>query len=466
MGTVSNSLSSTANTPVTASTSTTNSIFNGTSRYSQDFQNVINRAVAIASLPIQLLTGQQTALSSQSTELSTVDTKFTALQTAVQGIQDALNGSSFQAAISDPSVVSATMSDGATEGNYTIQVDNIGAYATSLTTSTWDSSGDAATYTLVVGSNTYTFTPTDNSAATVASTINAQYGNLVQATAVNVGSSSAPDYRISLQGATLDDLPLDIEKNGGSGLQTQQTMGALAQYEVNGSGVTVLSNTRSVTVSKGVTLNLLGTSSSPVDVTVTRSTSALNSALSTFADAYNAAVDEVTAQRGQKAGPLQGQSIVYDLSQALSSIGTYNSSSDQVNGLASLGLDLGADGHFTYNALTLLSTDFSNSEGVASFLGSAPGGGFLQAATNALNNLEDPTTGVVKTTEADVKTHITDIGTQISTKQTQVDQLQAEMQDQMARADALIASMEQQYTYMSDLFQAQQTADQQYSTGM
>jgi len=412
------------------------------------------------------LTGQQTALSSQSTELSTVDTKFTALQTAVQGIQDALNGSSFQAAISDPSVVSATMSDGATEGNYTIQVDNIGAYATSLTTSTWDSSGDAATYTLVVGSNTYTFTPTDNSAATVASTINAQYGNLVQATAVNVGSSSAPDYRISLQGATLDDLPLDIEKNGGSGLQTQQTMGALAQYEVNGSGVTVLSNTRSVTVSKGVTLNLLGTSSSPVDVTVTRSTSALNSALPTFADAYNAAVDEVTAQRGQKAGPLQGQSIVYDLSQALSSIGTYNSSSDQVNGLASLGLDLGADGHFTYNALTLLSTDFSNSEGVASFLGSATGGGFLQAATNALNNLEDPTTGVVKTTEADVKTHITDIGTQISTKQTQVDQLQAEMQDQMARADALIASMEQQYTYMSDLFQAQQTADQQYSTGM
>jgi len=70
---------------------------------------------------------------------------------------------------------------------------------------------------------------------------------------------------------------------------------------------------------------------------------------------------------------------------------------------------------------------------------------------------------VLKTTEADVKTHITAIGDQISTKQAQVDTLQAQMQDQLARADALIASLEQQYSYMSDLFQAQQTADQQYS---
>ena len=51
-------------------------------------------------------------------------------------------------------------------------------------------------------------------------------------------------------------------------------------------------------------------------------------------------------------------------------------------------------------------------------------------------------------------------------KQAQVNLLQTQMQDQLSRADALIASMEQQYTYMSDLFQAQQTANQQYSTGM
>lgn len=464
MGTVSNSLSSTANTPVTASTSSTSSIFNGTSRYSQDFQNVINRAVAIASLPINLLTAQQTALTNQSTELTTVDTKFTALQTAVQGIQDALSGSSFETDISDPTVASASVADGAQEGNYSIQVDNAGAYATSLTSSTWASSGGPATYTLVVGSNTYSISATDDSAATVASTINAQYGSLVQASAVNVGSSSSPDYRIALQSATLGPMNVDIQKTLGVGLQTQQTPGVLASYEVNSSGVTVSSNTRSVSIAAGLTLNMLATGTT--DVTVTRSTAALSSALSSFADAYNAAVTEVAAQRGQSAGALQGQSIVFDLSQALSSMGTYNSPGSQVSNLNDLGLDLGVDGHLTYTALTLMGTDFSNSAGVTAFLGSSTGGGFLQVATNALTNLEDPTTGEVKTTEADLKSQITDIGTQISTKQAQVDQLQTQMQDQLAQADALIASMEQQYTYMTDLFQAQQTSNLQYANGL
>jgi flagellar capping protein FliD len=256
---------------------------------------------------------------------------------------------------------------------------------------------------------------------------------------------------------------VDIEKTLGVSLQTQQTVGVLASYEVNSSGVTVSSDTRSVSIATGLTLNLLATSTAPVDVTVTRSTSALNSALSSFTDAYNAAADEVVSQRGQLGGALQGQSIVSSLAQVLSSIGTYNSSSGQVANLKNLGLDLGIDGHFTYNALTLMGTDIGNSAGVTAFLGSSAGGGFLQAATNALNNLEDPTTGLLKTTEADVKTHIASLGTQISTRQNQVDQLQRQMQDQLARADALIASLEQQYTYMSDLFQAQQTADQQYS---
>jgi hypothetical protein len=76
MGSVTNSLTSTANTltntPVTSSNSTTSSntnttgIFTGTSAYSNDFQNMISRAVAIASMPINLLTSQQTALTNQS----------------------------------------------------------------------------------------------------------------------------------------------------------------------------------------------------------------------------------------------------------------------------------------------------------------------------------------------------------------------------------------------------------------
>ena len=148
MGTISSSLptsttNSVSNTGSSSPGSTnTTGIFTGTSAYSQDFQNLINRAVAIASLPIQLLTGQQTTLTNQANELSTIDTKFAALQTAIQGISDAMSGSSYQTTISDPTAVSASVSDGVAEGVYSINVENVGSYATSLTTTSWDSTAD------------------------------------------------------------------------------------------------------------------------------------------------------------------------------------------------------------------------------------------------------------------------------------------------------------------------------------
>jgi flagellar hook-associated protein 2 len=296
----------------------------------------------------------------------------------------------------------------------------------------------------------------------VASTINSLYGNLVQASVVNVGPSSSPDYRISLHSSTLGPMDLDIQKTPGVSLQTQQTVGALAEYEVNSSGITVSSNTRSASIATGVTLNLLSTSTGPVDVTVTRSTSALSSALSSFTSAYNAAVDEIGKQHGQSAGPLQGQSIVSTLAQTLSHLSTYNSGGT-ISGLGSLGMDLGTDGHITFNSFSLLAADFGNSAGVTSFLGSASGGGFLQIATNLLNGLEDPAAGLLKTSQTDTKARSTNIGNQIAARQNRVNQLQITMQNQLAKADSLIASMEQQYSVLNSMFAAQDTANQAYS---
>jgi len=427
---------------------------------------VISRAVAIASMPITLLTDQQTTLSNQSNELTTIDTDFNSLQTAIQGISDAMSGSSYQTTVSDPTSVSASVSDGVQEGVYSIQVDDVGSYATSLSTSTWDStadpSGNPSTYSLMVNGQSYSFTPTDNSAATVASAINSQYGNMVNATVVNVGTTATPDDRISLQSTSLSPTTLDIQDSSGDSLQTQQQAGEEASYEVNNSGVTVQSTSSTVNISTGLNVDLLSTTDGPVDITVTRSTSALDSALSTFVTAYNKAATELDNQRGQTGGPLQGNAIINSLSQALANISTY-SSSDGIGNLSDLGIDLLATGQLTYTETTLLATDFSNSSGVTSFLGSATGGGFLESATNTLTSLEDPTVGLIKTTEADYTSQISALGTTIGTKQAQVSTIQTQLQNQMAQADAAISSMEQQYSYLNSMFAAEQTADQEYA---
>ena len=327
-----------------------------------------------------------------------------------------------------------------------------------------DTQGAAQTYQLVVGGQSYNITPSDNSAASVVSAINSQEGSLVQATMVNVGSSASPDYRIALQNQSLGDAPVDLQLNGTS-LQAQQTQGAPASYEVNGSGLTVTSTSRTATISPGLTVDLLAQTTSPVNVTVTRSSTALANALSGFATAYNSAVDEVDAQRGQNAGPLQGQNIVFTLSQALSTIGTYTGDGS-FGGLASLGLTLGTDGHFTFDESTLLGADLTNSSSVDTFLGSIENdGGFLGSVNDALTSLEDPTTGAIKTTESAYETESTQIQSQITSGQAQVALLQTNLTNQMSAADSLIASMQSQYSYLTSVFQAEQTATQEISNG-
>ncbi len=440
-------------------------LFTGTSAFSSSLQSAITREVQIASLPITKLTSDQTDLTSQSNALGTVNSAFTNLQTAVQGIDQAVSGSSFTANVSDPSVLSASISDGAAEGNYSVQVQDIGAYATSLSSSTWvDAAGAAQVLQLVVGGQTYSVTPSDNSAASVASAINSQYGDLVQATVVNVGSNAAPDYRIALQSATLDGNPVDLTLNGTS-LQKQQITGRPAQYEVNDSGLTVNSNSRSATISPGVTVNLLASSTTPDNITVERSSTTLANALSNFTSAYNAAATAVDAQRGQNAGPLQGQSVIFDLSRALGSIGSYNTAGGTVNGLPGLGLTLNPNGQLTFDESTLLGADLTNSSAINSFLGSAAGGGFLQSASNTLTSMLDPSTGEITDAQNAMTNEISQIGSQITTQQAQINLLQTNLTNQMASADALISSMEQKYSYLNSLFSATQTADIQIANG-
>ncbi len=204
-------------------------IFTGSSQFSADFQNVISRATAIASLPITQLNTDKTNLSSQADALTGLDGKFKALQTAIQGIADSLTGSAFQATVSDPTKASVSVSTGAAEGDYTIDVVNAGVYATSMTASNWAGGTDSTrTYQLSLGGLNYSLSPADNSAASVVSAINSSYGDKVHATLVNVGSSSTPDYRISLQAVKLGDLKpgLLIGSVSAGNLQTQKASGS------------------------------------------------------------------------------------------------------------------------------------------------------------------------------------------------------------------------------------------------
>ena len=443
----------------TGGTSSSSGTFTGASDYSQDLQDVISRAVAIAELPVTQLTNQESVLQSQSTELSTIANDLTALQTAVEGVGTAMSGS-YQAEVSNPDVVSASVGAGAVAGTYSIEVDSAGAYASSLSTSNWTgtSSDPGGTYSLVIGGTPYSIQSTDGSATSVVAAINQQYGDQVQATVVNVGSAASPDQRISLQAITLGAQTLDIQDSSGDSLQTQGSAGSLASYIVDGSGNTVTSDSPSVTIATGLTVNLLSADpGNPVTVTVSGTDEALSSALSSFTSAYNKVVTDVQSQRGQSAGPLQGKPILSEITEVVDNLATYFTSSDSgVNGLASLGLQLGENGQLTFNSQTLDSAYSSGSGAVASFLGSATGGGWLASATNALTDLVDPNVGLVTNEETSLQRQTTSIANQITTKNDQITTLQSNLTQQMAAADTLISTIEQQDTFLTQMLQAEQ----------
>ena len=339
-------------------------------------------------------------------------------------------------------------------------MDSAGAYASSLSASTWTgtSSDPGGTYSLVIGGTPYSIQSTDGSATSVVAAINQQYGDQVQATVVNVGSAASPDQRISLQAITLGAQTLDIQDSSGDSLQTQGPAGSLASYIVDGSGNTVTSDSPSVTIATGLTVNLLSADpGNPVAVTVSGTDEALSSALSSFTSAYNKVVTDVQSQRGQSAGPLQGKPILSEITEVVDNMATYfTSSGSGVNGLASLGLQLGENGQLTFNSQTLDSA-YSNSSGaVASFLGSATGGGWLASATNALTDLVDPNVGLVTNEETSLQTQTTSIANQITTKNDQITTLQSNLTQQMAAADTLISTIEQQDTFLTQMLQAEQ----------
>ena len=202
-----------------------------------------------------------------------------------------------------------------------------------------------------------------------------------------------------------------------------------------------------------MTINLLQPTPSgqPVTVTVSRNLDAASGAISDFVKAYNTVVDDLSKQVGKDAGALSGQSIVGTLRGALRQINQYSAGSGSVSSLTRVGLSLDSAGKLSFKASVF------NADGVdalQAFLGGADAGGFLKAANDALNTVEDTSVGSLKMEEKLVGDEITRQNALIDQSTQKLNDLQDTLNQQMAAADAAIASLENQKNYFTNLFTA------------
>jgi len=441
---------------------TTPVTFNGSSSYAADLQQTITHAVDIASIPLNQLNRNVTALQAQATEIGYLQNGFNLLQNAIKSLTAGVNGGGLSASVADDTIASANLVSSSTinAGTYSLNVINAGSPSVSVsntglptvTDPTSTSISTASSYTLTVNGSTLTITPVANSLNALAQAINTS-GAGVSATVINLGSPSAPSYTLSLQSTALGNIPIQLNDGTQDLLNTLST-GTQAQYQVNGQPATAISSSSStVTLAPGLTVNLLHTGQT--SITVANDPSAASTAISSFITAYNATVDELATNRGTAAGPLSGQGIVFSLGQTLRGLVGFTGGAGSVTTLADLGVTFDGKGHLAFDQEQFASVAAANPGDLASFLGNGKGSGFLAAASSIIDGVTNPSNGIFQAQQATIQHRIDADNLEISDTQDRITAMQTQLTAQMSAADALLSKLQSQVSFMTQLFEAQ-----------
>ncbi|HYP13922.1 MAG TPA: flagellar cap protein FliD N-terminal domain-containing protein, partial [Bryobacteraceae bacterium] len=174
-----------------------NSIFSGSSRYATDFGQLIDRAVRIASLPLEQIKSGQNRIKDQSTAMSALTIKMGSLRSAITSVNDARDALSVN--VSNGMVASASAGEEALPGTYKLQVITTGSSSFSfsnegLTKVTNPNTGNISSsesFTLTVGTSEFDLDLGDKSLSGLAAAIN-ESDAPVEAVLVNVGTSADP----------------------------------------------------------------------------------------------------------------------------------------------------------------------------------------------------------------------------------------------------------------------------------
>src|SRR6185369_816787 len=101
---------------------TTPVTFNGSSSYAADLQQTITHAVDIASIPLNQLNRNVTALQAQATEIGYLQNGFNLLQNAIKSLTAGVNGGGLSASVADDTIASANLVSSSTinAGTYSL----------------------------------------------------------------------------------------------------------------------------------------------------------------------------------------------------------------------------------------------------------------------------------------------------------------------------------------------------------
>ncbi|ALV57131.1 flagellar filament capping protein FliD [Burkholderia cenocepacia] len=487
---------STINPAVTAANNSANSALQ------QAAQSIISGSTGNSSMDVNSLVtalvnaktaGQAAALNAQQSSDNTQISAYGALSAALSALQASLttlsNGSlqnTFTATASGTGLT-AIAGAGAVAGSYSVGVTQI-ATSQSLSSAAFGASTalGTGTMTLSLGSQSFTVdvNGTNNTLSGIAAAINTATGNPGIVASVVNGSdgahlvlSSTPTGAANTIGVALSNVAGDnglsslgvtstpsttggqstITSANGSAAWKQSTAAQDAAFTINGIAGTSASNTVTSAIT-GVTLNLTSAAvgaTQPQTLTVATDTKSQAAAINNFATLYNTLVTTMGSlssftSGASSQGPLLGDSTLNTIKNALASIvaSGVNSNGSTVN-LASIGVTLQADGTLKVDSTALNGALQNNPTGVASLFNSKNGIG-EQLTTNITNYTK--TNGLIAARTTALSNDLKNVAQQQTTLSNYAAQLTSQYQAQFTALNTLMATMNSNSQYLTQLF--------------
>lgn len=363
-----------------------------------DVNSIVTQLMAVEQKPLTAVTKQQTAYQAQVSAYGTLKSSLSAFQTAVSALSTPSKFNAQTVTSANASVFTATANGSAALGDYSVTVSqlaksqklaSVGFTNTTDTVSTGTLSIDFGTYTadpLATPPATHTFAAgtkssvnitidsSNNTLAGVRDAINAANAS-VSATIVNNGTNnqlvitSKDTGEVNNMRITgVSELAYDLSTGVSSMTETQAAKNAL----LNVDGIAVVKSSNTITdVVSGVTLNLLGTSSTGVNLGVTSNQDAVKSSVTAFVDAYNKLDTTLRGltkydPTGKSNGALLGDSTARTVINQIKTVMTKAiAGGGAITSLTQIGVSFQRDGQLALDATKLTTALASNFNDIA-----------------------------------------------------------------------------------------------------
>ncbi|MDE2600365.1 MAG: flagellar filament capping protein FliD [Rhodocyclaceae bacterium] len=441
-----------------------------------DVNSLVSQLMTVEQRPLTVLDAKEAGLQAKISAFGTIKSALATLQTSIAQLAKSTTFTARTATSSDPTVLSATAGNAASNGNYSITVNKLAKFNTvrsndayTALTNTFNtgtlsiSVGGGAAKTVTIDANDNTLSGirdaiNNANAGVTASVINDGTNQRLVLTSKSMGSDGAIKVTASEDGVAtgsfaLTGLTYDESSPSGNPSMVQTQAADNASLTVNGLTVTRSSNTVTDVVT-GLTINL--TKEGNTTLSVAKNNTDVMTVVNAFVNAYN---DTVKQNKGltaydatnKTAALLTGDATVRSIQSGLADMlqSSVKNLSGGITSLVDVGIELQKDGTLTLNTAKLTAALNDPNKDVAGLFSQTTAGN--QGVAVRFNNWLNQTLaakGAIGSRVDSFSSSISSLDDQRTALQARLVTIEARYRKQFSALDSLISSMSQTSTFL------------------